>query len=57
MTVDFGNYGIFLITGNAGFISSTVDPVGFVGPLKRISARDLYRRPWFSEAPIVWQTH
>ena len=24
MTLDYGNYGIFLIMGNAGFISSTV---------------------------------
>ena len=24
MTVDYGNYGIFLIMGNAGFLSSTV---------------------------------
>ena len=25
-TLDYGNYGIFLIMGNAGFISSTVGP-------------------------------
>ena len=24
MTLDYGNYGVFLIIGNAGFISSTV---------------------------------
>ena len=24
MTLDYGNYGIFLIMGNAGFLSSTV---------------------------------
>ena len=24
MTLDYGNYGIFIIMGNAGFISSTV---------------------------------
>ena len=24
MTLDYGNYGIFLIRGNAGFVSSTV---------------------------------
>ena len=26
MTLNDGNYGIFLITGNAGFISSTLSP-------------------------------
>ena len=27
-TLNYGNYGIFLITGNAGFISSTVGTWG-----------------------------
>ena len=29
MTLDYGNYGIFLIMGNAAFISSTVASCGY----------------------------
>ena len=50
MTLDYGNYGIFLIMGNAGFISSTVvevvdphfekpqSPPGAPGPSKPAAA-------------------
>ena len=40
MTVDYGNYGIFLIMGNAGFLSSTVVVYG--------------RGPWV-EKPQSWR--
>ena len=31
-TLNYGNYGIFLLLGNAGFISSTVEvPQGLIG--------------------------
>ena len=33
-TLNYGNYGLVLILGNAGFISSTVGPtLGYLGPL------------------------
>ena len=38
MTLDYGNYGIFLILGNAGFISTTVVSSSILRPphLQRI---------------------
>ena len=37
MTLDYGNYGIFLIMGNAGVISSTVSLLPFEAPFFRRS--------------------
>ena len=38
MTLDCGNYGIFLIMGHAGHISSTVLPLGELGSRPHVSS-------------------
>ena len=62
MTLGYGNYGMFLIMGKAGFISSTVGMAwnrgGRVlrwGPCHKVPfSRILYWGPLFSETP-VWR--
>ena len=39
MTLDYGNYGIFLMMGNAGFISSTVS-LSMAAPLHARTRED-----------------
>ena len=45
MTLDSGNYGIFLIMGNAGFISST-DATGTFRSLRKCRAAEIPGVPW-----------
>ena len=42
MTLDYGNYGIILIMGNAGFISSIVGPSGKY-PCHRVAVKQSWR--------------